>query len=210
MQKRFTFAVALIVIGLALASVSEQTDSLRTLSVPVAQPAPVEPCTNVTQAEYERALAKWRAREVLEYELTVDSPAMGVGGRFRLHVLVENGHAMLVGITDQNPDEPVTLDLDTLSLDDLNFYRERTVEEMLRQIGKLFTGELLDPTSLYEECYNVEFEPTLGYPSLVRSGLSQRRGGPPVRDCCINYEVLNLRILRSGLPGMPKSGNPDT
>jgi len=198
-----------------LISASAQTNLSRApsqpinqIDSPVAQPKPVEPCANITQQEYERALTKWRARGVLEYEVTVDSPSMGVGGRFRLHVLVENGQDTLVGITDLNIVEPESLALETLAPYELDFYRERTVEGMFREVGKLFTGELTDPAGEYEECFNVEFDRALGYPSLVRSGHSPIGGGPPATDCCINYEVLNLRIVRSGLPGMPKSGNP--
>src|SRR6266487_1619249 len=54
---------------------------------PTPFPAPVSLSTNITRLDYETALYKWRARRVLEYELTVsDLSRMDMGGDLTLRI----------------------------------------------------------------------------------------------------------------------------
>ena len=194
---------------------TSQTGKPQALTIPAQQSgsatvlsARVEPRTNVTQQQYENALAKWYARAVLEYEITlIDSSAMGMGGKLRLHIKADSNEPRLVSYTDLNYDQPQIIPLETLTEDELDYLRGLSVEKMFRLLGMLFTGELANTSGL-TVYYDVEFDPTLGYPIRVHSRAFPQ-GGAAVTDCCISYEVLSLRVLTSAtsVPGMPRTGN---
>jgi hypothetical protein len=163
---------------------------------------------NITEEEYETALAKWRARGVEEYEITiVDATRMGGGGRFSLHIRVENGEPILVSYTDLNGEQPQSIPLDTLDADDLAFLRERSVEGSFALIGGVFRQTFSDTGNVIHE-YKIKFDKELGYPSGVHSRLLSREGGLMPTECCIHYDVISVKILKSDTPGMPRSGNP--
>lgn len=181
-------------------TVQEQTSNH-----PGRRAGPADPTLNITQQEYENALAKWQSYGVVEYEITfADSTYMGRGGNVKLRFKINRGKPTLVAYTDLNKDKPQVVPLTTLVKDDLEFLRGRSVEEMFRLIGMLFKEQ--PPTSLaFGNDYEVAFDSTLGYPLHVHSRVftSQQTS---VTDCCISYEVLSLRIIERSTPGMPKTG----
>lgn len=163
---------------------------------------------NITEEEYENALAKWRARGIEEYEITlIDATRMGGGGRFSLRVRVENGEPILVSYTDLNGEQPQSIPLDTLDADDLDFLRERSVEGSFGLIGAVFKQTFSDTGNVIHE-YRIKFDKELGYPSGVHWRLLLRDGGLMPTECCIHYDVISVKILKSDTPGMPRSGNP--
>ncbi|MGI8588648.1 MAG: hypothetical protein ACR2M0_13325 [Chloroflexia bacterium] len=175
-------------------------------ATPEAQFTPIE-LTNITQAEYEQALAKWRARGVSEYEITlIDATRLDIGGKLRLRIKVENGEPRVVSYTDLNQGRSQVIPLDTLSADKRDYLPELSVERMFRLLGKLFTGEWANSYA-YSAHYEVGFDPALGYPTYVHSWIVEK--GYRIYDAGIGFEVLSVHILKSNVPGMPKTGNPD-
>jgi hypothetical protein len=165
---------------------------------------------NITEAEYENALSRWRARGIEEYEITLaDSTRMAGGGKLRLRVRVENGEPILVSYADLNGEQPKAVPLDVLDAKELAFLRERSVEGMFGLIGEVFRGTYSDTGNVVNE-YKIEFDKELGYPSRVHSRILLREGGITVTECCIYYDVIGVKILKSHTPGMPRSGNPGT
>jgi hypothetical protein len=165
---------------------------------------------NITETEYENALARWRARSIEEYEITLaDSTRMAGGGRLRLRIRVDNGEPILVSYTDLNGEQPKAIPVETLDAEELAFLRERSVEGMFGLIGEVFTGTYSDTGNVVNE-YEIEFDNELGYASRVHSRVLLREGGITVTECCIYYDVIGVKILRTNTPGMPRSGNPGT
>ncbi len=178
---------------------------------PVPQSTPAKPSIdiNVSQEEYQDALARWRAQDVVEYQITlVDSTYMAIGGEARLHFKVEQGHSSLISYTNLSGDQPEIFPVATLSSDELEFWQSRSVEGMFQLIGLVFRGES-SSSQVYGDDYDVAFHPTLGYPLHVHSRVLPAHGLSPT-ECCIYYEVLHLKIIRyKDTPGMPKTGAAD-
>lgn len=162
--------------------------------------------TNFTQQDYESAANKWYSRGVLEYEITVfDSTNMGSGGKMVLQFKVENGEPKLLKYVDLNFAQPQVVPLGTLSKDFSGYLHELSVEKMLHHLGTLFgNGSAINLGQTLQ--YMVDFDPVLGFPVKIRSRVLE--GDLPVTDCCIYYDILDLRVLKSTSPGMPKTGNP--
>jgi hypothetical protein len=165
---------------------------------------------NITEEEYENALARWRARGIEEYEITlIDATRMGGGGRLSLHIRVENGEPILVSYTDLNGEQPRAISLDTLDAGDLAFLRERSVEGSFSLIGGVFSETYSGSGNVISE-YRIAFDKELGYASRVHSRLLLREGGIMPTECCIHYDVISVKVLKSNTPGMPRAGNPGT
>jgi len=174
-------------------------------TTPVPHLTPIE-LTNITQTEYEQALAKWRARKVSEYEITlIDATRMDIGGKLRLRIKVESGEPRVVSYTDLNQERSQVVPLDTLSADEQDYLPQLSVERMFRLLGKLFTGEWANSYA-YAARYEVGFDSVLGYPTYVHSWITEQ--GLPINNGGIGFEVLSVQILKSNVPGMPKTGNP--
>jgi hypothetical protein len=214
----FRSAAAALLIGIILqqgCSSAAQPDNVQSLGVPTqlqatatVLPKPDETVINFTQQEYENAVARWHAQNVLEYEITlIDSSRMVVGGKMRLRIRVDGGEPRLVEYARLSQDQPEIIPLDTLSTDDLEYLRGLSVEAMFDLLGRVFDGGLTAPSGPIFE-YDVAFEPSLGYPTHVYSRIFSREGGLSPTECCLSYEVLDLKIIRGITPGMPKSGNP--
>src|SRR5579859_1655267 len=175
---------------------------------PLASPLPAgEIDTNITQAEYAQALARWRARGVSEYEITlIDHIGIDYAGKVRLRIQVVGGEPRVLGDTDLNGDRPRIIPVDTLSAYDQESLRSLSVEDQFRFLGRiLFTDRptLLPGTAAV---YEVTFDPVLGYPTRVHSFAAERRYIVP--DSTNDYDVLSVHILQSSAPGMPKTGHP--
>lgn len=176
---------------------------------PAAQPTPARPTLriNITQKEYDDALAKWRSHSVVEYEITLrDSTYMRIGGRLSLRIKVEQGEPTLVRYTDLSGDQPRIIPLEVVPSDELEFLRGRSVEGMFALLGMVLAGDDSNPRAFGND-YDVAFDPTLGYPLHVRSE-AVAPGLGRATDCCISYNVLSLQIIKSSAPGMPKTGRP--
>ncbi|MDQ5823279.1 MAG: hypothetical protein M3441_03595 [Chloroflexota bacterium] len=178
---------------------------------PVPQPEPVNPNVvfNVTQEEHENALARWRSHGVVEYELTViDASYMTMGGKAQLHFKVEQGAPTLVSYTDLGGEQPRLIPLATLSSEEMEFWRIRSVEGMLEFIGVLLTEEPAY-ARLYGNDFDIAFHPTLGYTLYLDAYAVLPQGGRAT-DCCLHYQVLDLRIIKhTTTPGMPDTGGLD-
>lgn len=175
-------------------------------SSPTAQLPSVASDTNITQAEFEQALLKWQAHRVSEYVIIVDAEAGPASpGKVRLHIKIQNGEPQIVGYTNLNGDQPQVIPMDKLSSYDRDFLQELSVERLFQLAGSVFTNAARVPAG-YNIYYNITFDPTLGYPTLVATAGFYNRVLIP--DTASGYEVLNLQILKSNAPGMPKTGHP--
>jgi len=175
-------------------------------SSPTPQLQSVAPDTNISQAEFEQALLRWQAHCVSEYVITVDAEAGPASpGKVRLHIKIQNGKPQVVGYTNLNGEQPQVIPLDTLSSYDRDFLQSLSVERLFQLAGEAFASEARVPAG-YNIYYNIAFDPILGYPTLVAIAGSYNR--VLIHDGASGYEVLDLQILKSSAPGMPKTGHP--
>jgi hypothetical protein len=161
---------------------------------------------NITQQEYETALAQWQSHHIQDYEITlVDSSQMIIGGKMRLRFELNGAEPQLIEYIALGQDQPRDVPLDTLSADDKDHLQGLSVEEMFNLIGGLFSGKNAIPSSPASD-YDIAFDPILGYPTHIYSRAFSPQGAP-VTECCLSYEVLAVDILRTSTPGMPRTGN---
>ncbi|HEX8597928.1 MAG TPA: DUF6174 domain-containing protein [Chloroflexia bacterium] len=161
---------------------------------------------NFTRADYEAALAKWRAQDAAEYRIEVTYQAFSLlGGPWRLTVAQDDAKEFVTKI-----ERPEGLDAGSVLAQDLESLTiggifART-DEALRTVENPNADELA-----YD--YNVSFHPTLGYPvSFTAKPQSEM-----VADADYAYSVQSVTILQTGiyvppagggLPGMPSTGHP--
>ena len=152
--------------------------SAQATTTSIAQPTPSLPQVNIARHEYDNALARWRARGVLEYEMTlVDSTYMGMGGNIRLRFWVKSGDAKLTSYTDLNGDQPRVIPLSTLSADDVDYLNSLSIESRFNLIESVFTGKIVN-TPDYASYFDIAFDPILGYPTNIHSGSPPATRGP--------------------------------
>jgi hypothetical protein len=161
--------------------------------------------TNITRAEFEEARAKWLARGVQEYETVVDFEAMG-GGIWKLRVRVDGGKPSLIRVRWINEDgneEPSPYELTPDYMEYLTFF---TVEGTFARVELVLNNELRGDD--YLPYYEVMFNPELGYVTYLLSTVLPANNLPPPHDSATLLTVKSLRIIKSTMPGMPRSGNP--
>jgi hypothetical protein len=171
---------------------------------PTATPQPGRIDFNITQADYEQALAKWRSYGITEYEITIDDASgMVMVGKVRLRIKIVDGKPYIINYTDLNGTRPEKIDVDDYTREQLS---SLTVERQFDLIGTRLNNKIsLSPGVGVH--YTIRFDPFFGYPDQV--DVIGTFNGLIRNDGVSIYEVLSLRILKSNLPGMPKTGHPD-
>lgn len=177
-------------------------------SVSVAQPTEIpQPAQqagiNITQAQYDEALAKWRAAGVGEYEMVAEYQAFSLyAGTLTLRV--EGGEVVEV-INFERGGRAAGTPIPDLT--QLNFL---TVEALFEKVGEALASTPWEVSSESDIPldYQVEFDSTLGYPTLVQiTALPNPISGAQVADVDTTTRVLSVKKLGpSDAPGMPRSG----
>jgi hypothetical protein len=214
---RNVFAITLLVLVLAACGgPANQPGTLPVAQEPTppasaAQPTETEAAQpdqqagiNITQAQYDEALAKWRAAGVSEYEMVAEYQAFALyagtltlrvkGGEVVEVISFERG-GRATGTPIPNPG-------------DLNFL---TVEALFERIGEALATRPWDiggSESGIPFDYQVEFDPTLGYPSLLQVvALPNPISGAQIADADSTVRVLSVKKLGEVVvPGMPRTG----
>ncbi|HYO48593.1 MAG TPA: DUF6174 domain-containing protein [Chloroflexia bacterium] len=177
-------------------------------SVSVAQPTEIpQPAQqagiNITQAQYDEALAKWRASGVGEYEMVAEYQAFSLyAGTLTLRV--KGGEVVEVINFERGGRAAGT------PIPDLTQLKFLTVEALFEKIGEALA---MRPWEVSSESdvpldYKVEFDPTLGFPTLLQiTALPNPISGAQVADVDTTTRVLSVKKLGSSdTPGMPRSG----
>ncbi|MDQ3704620.1 MAG: DUF6174 domain-containing protein [Chloroflexota bacterium] len=162
---------------------------------------------NFTRADYEAALAKWRAQDAAEYRIEVTLEAFSLlRGPWRLTVASDDAKEFVTKV-----ERPEGLDPATAAVQELE---RLTVGGLFTQIEEaLRSVENPSPDDTAYD-YNVSFHPTLGYPvSFTAKPLDAF-----VADADYAYSVQSVTILQTGIyvppaggvvPGMPSTGHPE-
>ncbi|HEX8231643.1 MAG TPA: DUF6174 domain-containing protein [Chloroflexia bacterium] len=163
---------------------------------------------NFTRADYEAALAKWRAQDASEYRIEVTFEAFTLlRGPWRLTVALDDAKEF---VTRFERPEGQGLEVGNATAQDLE---SMTVGGLFAQIDEaLRKVENPSPDDMAYN-YNVSFHPTLGYPvSFTAKPVSEL-----VADADFAYSVQSVTILQTGIytlpgggviPGMPTTGHP--
>lgn len=164
---------------------------------------------NFTRADYEAALAKWRAQDAAEYRIEVTFEAFTLlRGPWRLTVALDDAKEF---VTRFERPEGQGLEVGNTTAQDLE---SMTVGGLFAQIDEaLRKVENPSPDDMAYN-YNVSFHPTLGYPvSFTAKPVSEL-----VADADFAYSVQSVTILQTGIytppaggmiPGMPTTGHPE-
>ncbi|HKP52757.1 MAG TPA: DUF6174 domain-containing protein [Chloroflexia bacterium] len=153
------------------------------------------PRVNITLEDYERALNKWKAQGIQEYEITVDTFAF-LGGTSSLRVSDEARK-----ITILRPPEPEW----TPEPDILDYVRADTVEGMFEEIkavlddAQIFHTPAMGGSGRFYMAYRVEFHPELGYPTRFE-GRPVTEPGAYVFDADFAKRVTEFKVLKRGTP----------
>jgi hypothetical protein len=176
--------------------------------VSVAQPTETTPPAqqagiNITQAQYDEALAKWRAAGVGEYEMVVEYQAFSLyAGTLTLRV---KGGEVVEVVNFERSGRAAGTPIPDLA--QLNFL---TVEALFEKVGSALAAKPWEVSSESDIPldYQVEFDPTLGYPTLVQiTALPNPISGAQVADVDTTTRVLGVKnVGSSDVPGMPRSG----
>jgi hypothetical protein len=174
-----------------------------------AQPGTAAASTaNFTRADYEAALAKWRAQDASEYRIEVTFEAFSLHrGPWRLTVAQDDAKEFITKI--ERP-EGQGLETGIATAEDLQFL---TVGGIFASIDKaLASVENPTPDDIAYD-YNVSFHPTMGYPV----SFTAKPKSNLVADADYAFSVQSVTILQTGIytpplggvvPGMPSTGHP--
>jgi uncharacterized protein DUF6174 len=173
-----------------------------------AQPTEVTPPVqqagvNITQAQYDEALAKWRAAGAGEYEMVAEYQAFSLyAGTLTLRV---KGGEVVEVINFERGGRAAGTPIPDLT--QLNFL---TVEALFEKIGEALATKPWEVSSESDVPldYKVEFDPTLGFPTLLQiTALPNPISGAQVADVDTTTRVLSVKKQGSSdVPGMPRSG----
>ncbi|HVF99766.1 MAG TPA: DUF6174 domain-containing protein [Chloroflexia bacterium] len=164
---------------------------------------------NFTRADYEAALAKWRALDAAEYRIEVTFEAFSLHrGPWRLTVAQDDAKEFVTKI--ERP-EGQGLETGVATAQELEFLTVggifARIDEALRQVE--------DPNAddtAYD--YNVSFHPTMGYPV----SFTAKPQSDFIADADYGFSVQSVTILQTGIytpppggvvPGMPSTGHPE-
>ncbi|HEX8597927.1 MAG TPA: hypothetical protein VF952_05350 [Chloroflexia bacterium] len=188
-------------------------ETLTTVATPSVPPG-LQPPLNFTRAEYEAALAKWRAQEATEYEMVVHLLTFSAaGGTWRLRVSVREGVETITEferVTEGNGFDVGVESLTGLTVGALF----RQVDEVLQEVEGTGGGNSppVDPEGL-TNYYRATFHSELGYPTSF-GGAPNLPPGQEAFDAAASIKVHSLTILQQrtvgppGGPGMPRTGHP--
>jgi len=175
-------------------SLIQPTTALRGLSVdPTAAPTPSDtPPIDITRADYEQALAKWRAQKVEEYQITTEMRAF-MGGVRTLTVKDKGNSIVILEPTPVRTPEP----------DSFEYVKGDTIEGMFYEIdamldnAQVIHSPAMMSTGGFYMAYHVEFDPTIGYPRFM-SGHPVTEPGVVVYDADWAKVVTELKVLKQG------------
>ncbi len=159
---------------------------------------------NITQAQYDEALAKWRAAGVSEYEMMAEYQAFSLyAGTLTLQV---KGGEVVEVISFERGGRAAGTPIPNPA--DLNFL---TIEALFERIGEALATKPWDIGGSEFGIpfdYQVEFDPTLGYPSLLQvTALPNPISGAQVADADSTTRVLSVKKVDAAVvPGMPRTG----
>ena len=175
-------------------------------------PTPVlQPYANITRAQYEEAIAKWRTAGVQRYRIRLNYGAFSLfGGSWTLTVNSSAGRPVVEEYAAEQGGRNAGA---TPTPEDLHNF---TVEGLFERVGEIITNAPPEgPTTVPVPTpggdipfyYLVTFDPTLGYPTVIEQ--HPNTGPEPViADADIVYRVESLEVLEPVLPGMPTTGEP--
>jgi hypothetical protein len=157
---------------------------------------------NITRTEYEAALAKWKAQNVLEYEITTETHAW-LGGRSKLRVS-DGGKSIIAydvysdpGATPRPPWTPEP---------DMHwYYAEDTVEGMFADVEAMLNEAIvikaasMSGQGRFYMVYTLSFHPELGYPTYM-SGEAFFEPGAYMTHTDWAKEVTDFKPLKYGPP----------
>lgn len=181
----------------------------RQLHAVAAQATPTAPASiaNFTRADYEAALARWRAQDVTEYQIEVTYNAFSpFGGPWRLTVARDGGREFVTGserLGEGGKGSGQTAEqLEWL-----------TIGNIFDQIDSALSNiENPNPDNLAYD-YSASFHPTLGYPV----SFSAKPREMNVADADFAFSVQSVTVMQTGtyvpgeggvVPGMPNTGHP--
>ncbi len=216
---KYLFGTGLLVVAALPVFASHGTAGLvaqpgRQLHAVTAQVTPQPPSgmpemsrANFTRADYEAALAKWRAQDAAEYRIEVTLEAFSLHrGPWRLTVASDDAREFVTKI-----ERPEGLNTEGASAQDLE---RLTVAGLFTQIEEALRNVESPNADNIAYDYNVSFHPTMGYPvSFTAKPVSNM-----VADADFAYSVQSVTILQTGIytppaggviPGMPTTGHPE-
>lgn len=162
---------------------------------------------NFTRADYEAALARWRAQDIAEYQIEVTYNAFSpFGGPWRLNVALDGGREFVTSFERLGEggkgSGQTAQQLEWL-----------TIGNIFDQIDRALNNiENPNPDNLAYD-YSVSFHPTLGYPV----SFSAKPREMNVSDADFAFSVQSVTVLQTGtyvpsgggvVPGMPSTGHP--
>lgn len=164
---------------------------------------------NFTRADYEAALAKWRALDAAEYRIEVTFEAFSLHrGPWRLTVAQDDAKEFVTKI--ERP-EGQGLETGVATAQELEFLTVggifARIDEALRQVENANADD-----TAYN--YNVSFHPTMGYPV----SFTAKPQSDFIADADYAFSVQSVTILQTGIytpppggvvPGMPSTGHPE-
>jgi hypothetical protein len=152
------------------------------------------PRINITQGEYEQALARWKAQKIEEYKITTDTRAF-LGGTLTVHVSAFGNK-----VEELAPDGS---SFDMRTPDAVEYLKKDTVEGLFATIDAILkdndvfkTGAMTTFGNFYM-AYQVSFDPRLGYPSHI-VGRPITDPGAFVADADWDETVTSLEIIKQG------------
>lgn len=182
----------------------------RQLQAVVAQATPEAPMTsiaNFTRADYEAALAKWRAQDVAEYQIEVTYNAFSpFGGPWRLTVARDGSSEFVTSFERLGEGGKGT----GQTAEQLQWL---TIGNIFDQIDRALSNIENSNSDDLAYDYSASFHPTLGYP-VSFSGKPREMN---VADADFAFSVQSVTVMQTGtyvpgdggvVPGMPRTGHP--
>jgi hypothetical protein len=164
---------------------------------------------NFTRADYEAALAKWRAQDAAEYRIDVTYEAFTLHrGPWRLTVAQDDAKEFITKI--ERP-EGQGLETGIATAEDLQFLTVGGIFDKIDEALSQVENPNPDNTA-YD--FIVSFHPTLGYPV----SFTAKPRSNMIADADYAFSVQSVTILQTGIytpppggvvPGMPSTGHPE-
>jgi hypothetical protein len=158
-------------------------------SIPVDLPQANPARINIARSDYEKALAKWRAQKIVEYEIAAEIIAP-IGGTFTLRVSDYGNKVEQLA--------PVARPASDLTAEEMEYVKRDTVEGLFAQIEAGLaevdaskTGAISRAGNYYTE-YQVSFDPILGYPQHMSSR------NPDWAHSDYDLTLTSLKIIKQG------------
>ena len=145
------------------------------------------PGINITQGDYDSALAKWKAKNVQEYEEVVDYSAFSLlSGTWDLHIT--NGKVEVKSFERGGTPETQVPGQDLFLL---------TVEGIFNNISRVL-ADVNQANQTYAFRYEVQFDASDGHPTFfsARSVPNPQTGGNVIADADYTIQIKSLNIIK--------------